>query len=206
MPAYFSVDFQYKKADICSLSGIYSSLLDCGLKFKRGYYNAQNDSWDEIVAWNQSKFDDDFELGYTEHFSHDYRQMLFDYFDFSEVRFYVSNIQGEGVFSCHLIIPEDDLIEYTESYNVIRQEGKMKLLEEFAMNMWARGNIACVQTGWECSDCATPISEINKGAEPLIEPFAIIPKALYREEWDCTKKEIDEKSVILYCEENWSYV
>lgn len=206
MPAYFSVDFQYKKTEINSLSEIYTSLLDCGLKFKSGYYNAQNDSWDEIVAWNQSKFDDDFELGYAEHFSHDYRQMLFDYYDFSEVRFYISNIHGEDVLSCHLIIPEDDLIEYTESYNVIRQEDKMKLLEGFAMNMWTRGNIACIQTGWECSDCSIPINNIVKGAEPLIEPFAIVPKALYREKWNCTEKGIDEKSFILYNEENWCYV
>ena len=47
--------------------------------------------------------------------------------------------------------------------------------------------------------------DLKYGMEPLIEPFAIVPSDLYREEWDCTKKEIERNGAFLYNNEHWNY-
>lgn len=47
-----------------------------------------------MLKWNQKKLQEDFELAYTEHYSHDYKQMLFNFYDFSEIRLIVNNFRG----------------------------------------------------------------------------------------------------------------
>ena len=57
MPAYFSIDFQYKKTDLCdtTVKDFFEKLLSCGLIYKSGFWNSENDSLDEILVWNQKK-------------------------------------------------------------------------------------------------------------------------------------------------------
>lgn len=205
MPAYFSVQFQYIKKDIEKISEIYNALLACGLRFKSGYYEAENDSWDDIIAWNQNKLDDDFELGYEEHYIHDYKQMLFDFCDFTEVRLFILNVHGAEEISFYLIIPEADLIEDTTLCDTMSQADKMNVIERLAIDMWKYGNIRGIQTGWEGSECGVSIEEMIQGMVPFVEPFAIVPSTLYREEWGLENSEIEGDGTFIYSKEHWYY-
>lgn len=115
MPAYFEVNFQYsKKEDTVktAVEDLYTALIRCGLSFKSGYYEAEHDPMADIIRWNQKKLDENFELGYTKHCSHDYKQVLFDFCGFSEVRVFIHNIKESDSVFFSLIIPEDDFVEW----------------------------------------------------------------------------------------------
>ncbi len=198
MPAYFSVEFHYTKKDIGNISEIYNALLACGLKFKSGYYESENDSWNDIIAWNQNKLDDDFELGYEAHYIHDYKQVLFDFYVFSEVRLFILNVHGADEISFYLIVPEDDLIGKANLCDTMLQADKMKLIEQLAIDMWRHGGICSIQVGWEGSECGISREEVINGIKPIAEPFAVVPRALYKEEWGLDKREIEGDGVFLY--------
>lgn len=76
LPAYFSISFCFRKNDVTGnlVHGFYESLFKCGLSFKSGYRGSEADTLEVIADWNQKKLDDNFELGDTEHYSHDYKQ------------------------------------------------------------------------------------------------------------------------------------
>ena len=114
MPAYFSISFELNKSQT-AVKEFCAAVIDAGLVFKSGYWGFENDSFDDIVAWNQNKLDNNFQLGYTEHYSHDFKQMLFDFSDFSEVRLFVMNDKKSSTFDFNLIIPEDDFVEWTKN-------------------------------------------------------------------------------------------
>ena len=208
MPAYFSIDFQYKKSDLCSstVEDFFDKLIFCGLSYKSGFWNSEKDSLEEILVWNQRKLEENFQLGYTEHYSHNYKQMLFDFHDFSEVRLIVTNSNISKSFSFYLIIPEDDFVEYDDMEKCKRLTHKMELVEELAFSMWKTGDMCCIQTAWECSDCVTDIFDIIKGTEPSVEPFAIIPENTYYTKWDCSCEKTYRDGVILRNDDNWFYI
>lgn len=153
MPAYFDLEFQYKKSDINSstVKDFFSSLTGCGLVYKCGYWHSENDSLEEILTWNQAKIQSNFELGYDEHFSNGYKQMLFEFNDFSEVRLFINNESDCDSFSFHLIIPEDDFLDYSADDEVIRLTDRMNIIKDLAVRMWQAGGMSCIQTSWECS-------------------------------------------------------
>lgn len=206
MPTYFSIDFQYRRADLCktTVNDFFKNLTDCGLVYKSGFWHSKNDGLNDILIWNQKKLEDNFELGYTEHYSHDYKQMLFDFRDFSEVRLIMQNIPEKGSFTFCLIIPEDDFIEYNDTGKYKRLEHKMQIVEDFACHMWEVGDMSCIQSFWECSGCYD-ISDIIKGDEPSFEPFAIVPANTYRTKWNCSCEMIGRDGVILKNDNNWFY-
>lgn len=116
------------------------------------------------------------------------------------------NVRGEDVISFFLIIPEADLLQDTKLYDVISKKDKMKLIEKLAIDMWSHGNVCCIQTGWEGSECSTSMKELIEGREPLIEPFAIVPRSLYREKWGCVKRDIEGNGAYIHNKEHWCYL
>ena len=208
MPAYFSIDFQYKKTDLCdtTVKDFFEKLLSCGLIYKSGFWNSENDSLDEILVWNQKKLEANYQLGYRDHYSFGYKQMLFDFYDFSEVRLIINNRSDEESFSFYLIIPEDDFIEYDDTGTCKRLDYRMKIIEEFACCMWKIGDMCCIQSAWECSGCVANIIDIMAGTEPSIEPFAIVPDHTYHTKWNCSCEKINRKGVILKNDDNWLYI
>lgn len=208
MPAYFSICFQYQKADMTNstVEDFFSLLTSCGLVYKSGFFHSKNDDLIDILKWNQKKLQEDFELGYTESYFHDYKQMLFDFYDFSEVRFMVDNIRANSSFSFYLIIPEDDFVEHDKTNRFKRLEEKMEFIKTLAVQMWSRGNMKCIQTVWECSDCVADYKDIIRGAEPSIEPLAIVPDSTYNANWKCSCEKIERNGVLLRNDDNWFYV
>ena len=177
MPAYFSLTIELYK-DRHVISTFCENLVHSGLVFKSGYWGFENDSFDDIITWNQTKLNENFQLGYTEHHSHDYKQMLFDYFEFSEVRLFVMNNRKKNTFSFELIVPEDDLLDYTEeneeSYSVQLKPKRMEQLKSIAKKMWVSTDILAIQTGWEASGLPPSAGKIAMGIKPQTEPFCII--------------------------------
>lgn len=208
MPAYFSIDFQYQKSDITksTVDDFFTLLTSCGLVYKSGFEDSGNDNLIDILKWNQKKLQEDFMMEYKEHYSHDYKQMLFDFYDFSEVRLIVHNFCCNQSFSFYLIIPEDEFVDYKKTNGNERLEEKMEIIKKLAVQMWSRGNMKCIQTVWECSDCVTDYKDIIRGTEPSIEPFAIVPDNTYNVKWKCTYKKIVRNGVLLKNDDNWFYV
>lgn len=208
MPAYFSIDFQFQKSDITksTVEDFFSLLTSCGLVYKSGFWYSENATLIDILKWNQKKLEEDFVLGYTEHYSHDYKQMLFNFYDFSEVRLIVNNFCGNQSFSFYLIIPEDDFVDYDKTNGNERLEEKMEIIKKFAVQMWNCGKMKCIQTAWEYSDCMTDYKDIIRGTEPSIEPFAIVPDNTYNVKWKCSCEKIARNGVLLRNDDNWFYV
>lgn len=208
MPAYFSLTFELNKSQD-AVSTFCETLIHSGLVFKSGYWGFENDSFDDIIIWNQKKLDEDFELGYTEHHSHDYKQMLFDFFDFSEVRLFVMNYRKKRTFSFELIVPEDDLLDYTEEnegkYSVRRKTERMEQLKSVAKKMWVGTAALAIQTGWEESDIPPSAVEIAKGIKPQIEPFCIINSSSYEKEPALVYEYIERSGVLIEDITKWNY-
>jgi hypothetical protein len=110
MPAYTTVRFQFGKESRGALvRSFYKAFTSEGLAFSRVHaWGCRPDlTLEEIIEWNQQKLDEDFELGYDEDVSHDYRQVLLADHPFSECRVYILN--GRLSFSFHCIVPESEI-------------------------------------------------------------------------------------------------
>ena len=97
MPAYFNMSLVFERKDIYPefTRDVNDLLQKAGLKFKSGYYDEKKYSLEEISSWNQKHLENNFQLGFTEDCSHDYKQMLFEYGGVSEVRgFWMNNYYG----------------------------------------------------------------------------------------------------------------
>lgn len=210
MPAYFGVYFELEKGK-GAISAFCKPLIRSGFAFKSGYWGFENDSFDDIIAWNQDKLDSNFELGYTEHHSHGYKQMLFDYSSFTEVRLFILNNPEKHTFSYSLIVPENDLVDFTResdgTYSIERRTEKMAQLVSVAKKMWAYTDIVSVQTGWECSDFPPSADEIANGIQPQAEPFCIINSDLFKKAGLPAACECIERNGVLFeAPENWKYL
>ena len=88
MPAYFEMSLQFLRKDLYPdfIADFDAHLAKTGLKFLDGCWEDEGLSQTKIAAWNQKKLDSDFVLGYTTHRSHDYKQTLYDFGGYEEVR------------------------------------------------------------------------------------------------------------------------
>ena len=208
MPAYFSLTFELNKnhhaiRDFCE------TLIRSGLVFKGGYWGFENDSFEDIITWNQKKLDENFQLGYTEHHSHDYKQMLFDYFDFSEVRLFVMNNRKKRTFTFELIVPEYDLLICTEEkegkYSVQLKSERMEQLKSVAKKIWVGTAVLAIQTGWELSDLPPLAEKIARGMKPQTEPFCIINSSSLEKEPILVYEYMERSGVLMEDKTKWNY-
>ena len=93
------------------VADFHDALTRTGLPFRSGFWGCEDSTLPEIITWNQAKLEGDFRLGFTEHHSHGYQQVLFDCDGFSQVRgFWQNRCPGANQFSFYIIVPEDDLL------------------------------------------------------------------------------------------------
>jgi len=201
MPSYFSIVFELNKSKT-AIRDFCTALVDGGLVYKSGFGGFEKDSFDEIVAWNQKKLDENFQLGFTENFSHDYKQMLFAFSDFSEVRLYILNEKESATFAYHLIVPESDLVEYAHlraDYTSYRHTEKMELLKTLAKHMWRSVELLAVRTEWEASSWGIkPENTLHA------EPFCIIKKASVPGDLSLPFEEMERDGVLIEDSDNWN--
>ena len=198
MPTYLSVSFQYSKEKITgqTVRHFCDALLRSGLSFAGGYWESEGASYDEIVCWNQRKLEQNFELGDAEHYSHDYKQMLFNYMDFSEVRLFIMNERESPYFSFELIIPEKEFFIPTPHTEALRLD-RLELVENLAVQLWACETMDCIQAGWELADEAVSYADIAAGKPPRMCPFCIIPQSILREEWQVEYRRVGRDGICI---------
>ncbi|MBP5379502.1 MAG: hypothetical protein J6X85_08200 [Ruminococcus sp.] len=173
MPAYFSLIMEYSRAelDFDNMKELTAYIKHAGLEFKNGAYHAENDTIEEIMEWNQKKLEEDFELGYDEDSSNDYKQMYFSYGGFSEVRGFIMNedpVRGEYIFT--LLIPQEEVHVEEHTY----KKEAVEKLKALAAKLWILPKTRTVQTELELCEGITPEMDIKEGAAPSACPFAIV--------------------------------
>ena len=176
MPCYFSMDLVFRQKDLCPtfVAGFHDALTQAGLPFRSGFWGCEGSTLPEIIAWNQGKLEGDFRLGFTEHYAHGYRQVLFDCGGFSEVRgFWQNQCPGAEQFSFYIIVPEDDML--TDGWQLPFLVPRVRHWAAVAERLWnAFPPIRSIQTGLEASP---PAADLDRGQAPQVLPFAILPAA-----------------------------
>lgn len=199
MPEYLSVSFQYSKKKITdqTIRAFCDVLFSGGVSFAGDCKGNEGASCDEIIDWNQRKLEQNFELGYTEHSSHDYKQMRLQYADFSELRLFINNEREQDFFSFELLFLQDELFVNTAANTRALRKAQLSKIEKLAVHMWENENMDCIQAGWELADAPVSHEDIAGGDSPLIDPFCILPKSLFREEWQAEHQTVGRNGVFL---------
>ena len=175
MPAYFNLSLQFNRSELYPgfVKDVSSALERAGLNFLSGHWKAEQDSRDEILRWNQQKLEQDFELGFTEHVSHDYKQTLYTFRDYSEVRgFWMNRYPEPNCFTYEIILPEEEIL-VSEGGEVFQKEHE-EILLGLAERLWEFPYVHIIQTGLEGNDAATGPGKMRAGILPNIQPFAIV--------------------------------
>ena len=176
MPAYFSMVIECDREHIYGniLQDFHDCLILAGMKSPRGYWQFMDMPIDEIIAVNQKKLEENYELGYEDSAEKNYIHTMYDFEDFSEVRLFIMNHPEEGIFTLHIIIPEDELLSMKNG-SIAYDEKKIKPLTELAKKLWELEFVDLIQTCLELSDDIDNLSQIKEGAALAVEPFAIVP-------------------------------
>ena len=180
MPAYFDISLQFPRTELHPgfLAEFDAALERAGLKFRAGYWEDAGLSQAEIAAWNQKKLESNFVLGMKTHVSQDYKQTLYEFKGYQEVRsFWINQHPEEGVFSCFIIIPEDEVLTF-EGSDLFQQARAAELLE-LAQKLWQFPAVKAIQTGLEFSDGPVGLNALRAGVTPCVEPFAILEQSCY---------------------------
>ena len=167
-----------------------------GLEFKGGLKGYENESMEDIMDWNQKKLEEDFELGYDEDASNDYKQMRFEYDGFSEVRGFIMNeepIRGEYIFT--LLIPQEEVHVEGDTY----KKEAVEKLKAIATKLWILPKARTMQTELELGEGITTEMDIRDGAAPSACPFAIVSEKQFgrMDTADYTAEHIEYGGVIL---------
>ncbi|MCR4638685.1 hypothetical protein [Ruminococcus sp.] len=198
MPAYFSLIMEYSRAelDFDNMKELTAYIKHSGLGFKGGLNSYENESIEDIMEWNQKKLEEDFELGYDEDASNDYKQMRFEYDGFSEFRGFIMNespIRGEYTFT--LLIPQEEVHVEGDTY----KKEAVEKLKAIASKLWILPKTRTMQTELELGEGITPEMDIKEGAAPSACPFAIVSEKQFgrMDTADYTAEHIEYGGVIL---------
>lgn len=175
MPAYFNLSVQFRRDELYPtfVKDFYTMLDEAGMKFFSGYWGFEEDSLEETIEWNQRKLEEDFNLGFTEHHSHDYKQVVYKFRGYSEVRgFWMNNYPEDGEFTHEIIIPESDVL--VEECSARFKKEKMEELLELSKEIWQFSLVRAIQTGLENCDASVSLAELAQGGYPNAWPFAIV--------------------------------
>lgn len=190
MPAYFNMSLEFQRKDIYPMftRDFHELLQKTGLKFQSGFWGSENNSLEEILEWNQNHLENNFELGFEEHYSKDYKQMLFIYDGFSYVRgFWLNNYPSESEFIFEIIIPESEILEYDcdsqpeKEYGICYKQQAIDRLVNSALELWKSPLVKSIQTGLEAVDGVSSVAEMRSGKEPFVYPFAIVSDCFWEQ-------------------------
>ena len=175
MPPYFNLSIQFRRKDLYPsfVRDFYTMLGEAGMAFRSGYWGFEADSLEDIIVWNQKKLEDDYKLGFTEHHSHDYKQVIYKVAGYSEVRgFWMNRYPEKGTFTHEIIIPESDVLE--NGYPARFKEEKIGELLGYSGRIWQFPPVKTIQTGLEGNDASTGLTKLAEGESPNVCPFAIV--------------------------------
>lgn len=172
MPAYFSMTIQIRAERLTDsyVEQMYSSIMELGYSFKSGFWFHENATYNEIVDWNQKKLEQGFRLGYTEHGSHDYMQILFDAKEYEVMRCFWRHM-GDAV-EFEVIVPEYEILNFEDDCT-IRQD-MIEPLQEIGIHIWEKGLADAIQTSFEGDGGCYNLAHALNREKLMIHPFAII--------------------------------
>ena len=176
MPAYFEMSLQFLRKDLGPdfIANFDAHLERSGLRFSSGCWEDAGLSQAEIAAWNQKKLDSDFVLGYTTHCSNDYKQTLYSFGGYEEVRgYWMNQYPAEGAFTYLIIIPESEVLE--EGISIFRPKAAAELTE-LAKGLWQFPLVRAIQTGLEMADPPLSLAELRRGLPPDLSPLAVVER------------------------------
>lgn len=174
MPACFDLALQFRKADICPgfVTSFHAALAEVGVEFVSGYLEYAALSQEEIAAWNQEKLEKNFSLKDTEHFSHDYRQSVYRFGDYSEVRgFWLNEDQEAEEVYYYLILPESEVLDGAGQFFRPKREEELLALAE---RLWQFPPVGAIQAELELDGPTVSLGELRRGESPILDPFAIV--------------------------------
>lgn len=174
MPAYFEMSLQFQRKDLYSsfITDFDAHLERSGLVFGDGFWEDEGLSQGEIAVWNQKKLEADFVLGMTTHRSHDYKQTLYGFGGYGEVRgFWMNQYPDGGQFNYSIIIPESEVVDGDNYTSFL--PGRAAQLRELAEKLWQFPAVKAIQTGME-EDDHTKLRMLRKGVPACARPFAIL--------------------------------
>ena len=199
MPSYFNISLQFERKDIYGnfMKDFYNILSEAGLQFKSGYRSSEEMSLEEIVEWNQRKLEGNFKLGSAEHYSYDFKQVLFEYGTYSQVRgFWMNRYPDEDTFSFEIVIPESEIL--VEEEKRIFQRDKMDGLLYLSRQIWQFPYVRTIQTGLEAAEEATGLADLLNGAKPNVTLFSIVEKSYHCfDDADYQIEKIDRDGIVL---------
>jgi hypothetical protein len=171
MPAYFSLTFGYRAATIPPdfVARTYESFFQSGFPFKCVYaWGCPADMpLPAIIEWNQRRLERGFELGFTQHVSHDYRQLLLSHPAYRECRLFILALTRQFV----LIVPEADV--FKDEGSAIAMPEQVAPLESLARSVWPSELFAAVQTNNEIGS-APSVQRLDDGKPASVLPFALL--------------------------------
>ena len=174
MPAYFELSLLFQRSELYPdfIADFNAALDRAGLGFSSGYREDEGLSQGEIAAWNQRKLEENFVLGMTTHRSHDYKQTLYDFGGYEEIRgFWMNQHPVQSAFTYLLIIPESEVLE--DGILTFRADAAEELTE-LGKGLWQFPPVRAIQTGLELSDPPLSLAELRKGQSPNACPFVIV--------------------------------
>ncbi len=173
MPTYFHMSLLFSRGALYpDFIADFDAALDlAGLRFLAGYLEDRDLPQAEIAAWNQKKLEADFVLGLTTHCSRDYKQTLYRFGDYSEVRgFWMNRYPKRSAFTYTILIPQSEVL----AYNLTFRAQAVSELTALAKELWQFPPVEAVQTGLELSDPPLSLAELRRGVSPDASPFVIV--------------------------------
>lgn len=167
--------FERKRIKPNFVKEVYSQIIANGFNFKSGYWFHKKANIDEIIEWNQKLLDNGFKLSYTQHVKHDYMQILFESKLYSELRGFWIYSDEEVTFN--LIVPESDILNCEGGSHFIRS--KLDPLKKLATNLWDCKIVDVIQTSVELDEGYYPLSNVQKGDNISVNPFAILSESTF---------------------------
>ena len=198
MPAYFDIEIAFNEKLLTEtfVRDFFSVLANNCMTLREGYWKSKGYTLDQQIEINQK-----FIEGKEADNDGSCHQSLFSFEEFTEVRGYWSH-NHDGI-TFRLIIPEEDFVDIFAGKEIVKYYDKMDIVKNFFAKVWSFPAVQLIQTAWECSDLPPALSQINKKMPPQVEPFAIIPEAVYQKDWGINCEQIDKDGLLLEMEDNW---
>jgi len=179
MPPYYHLNFGVRDTNIQPgfVASVYETIFAAGFSFTGvSPWGCPPDmKLDAIVDWNQQRLERKFELGFNDHVSLDYRQILLAHPLYSHCRLYIYARDCQFV----LIVPEAEIFENCAGpiceadADLSFVAEQVRPLEMLARHVWSSGLFAAIQTNGELG-YSFAVRDLDTGKAASVVPFAIL--------------------------------
>ena len=174
MGTYYSLVFTYDRKDLTPdfVAEFYNALISAGAEFKGGAYEGSKLTLSEIININSQKLLENYELGFDEDGTNDYKQALFAVDGFSYARVFVmNNDPTAGEYYFHLIVNENEVMNAGTQISC-KKDSTDRLLT-LAKGIMKATNALLVQTEPEICSETVSYEQYKITGQVNANPFAL---------------------------------